>query len=475
MEEIEVLDLDEEKPSLKKKTTSKKKSESKKNENKPEIQKEKNESKNKEKKKLTKKEKIFIFCNIAIILGIIGFYAYRTIYYYKQTHDIKDNITLKEKLTSVDNIVYQKDGLYEKDGIYYYKGEEVNNYLFYAGRMFRIIGIDNGIKVIEDDILTNLVSGINNPYEESTLHKWLDKYLNTFKDYELFLKENSFCNESINIDNYDCKTKNNYYVGLLDIKEYLNAGGKNSYLNNNSYYWTINYNDNNQFFYVNDEGNINNINNKEENYYSYGIRPVITLNENVSYIGGSGIINDPFMIEENDNALLKDNSIGSYVKYQDYTFRIIDIDDKGISLIMDGVLDKELAYNDVLKYLNNDFIKELNKDDLVKRDYIINEYNYNNKYDYEKAISNNNNYITIPNVGDLYLNDYQNYWLNTISDNKLGLYYTVDDNMMFFGDLKSNKHKIRPIIKLKNDMIVTDGNGTKDNPLIVGDSNVEEN
>ena len=35
-------------------------------------------------------------------------------------------------------------------------------------------------------------------------------------------------------------------------------------------------------------------------------------------------------------------------------------------------------------------------------------------------------------LGDLFLNNGTNYWLNTISDNKLGLYYTVDDNNMFF-------------------------------------------
>ena len=282
MEEIEVLDFDDKK-----------------------------DKKIKEKKSIRKCEKIFLFINILVILTIIGIYAYRVFYYYNETHNINENITLKEKLTSVDNIVYQKDGLYEKDNIFFYKGEEVNNYVYYSGRMFRIIGINDGIKMIEEDGLTNIISGINSKYDESMIYQWLKDYLNTLKDYEIYLKTSDYCNESIDIENYSCSNKLDEYIGLLDIKEYLNAGGKNSYLNNNTYFWTINYDKDNKFFYVNDEGSINNINNKEDNYFSYGIRPVITLKEDVLYIKGSGIIYDPYIIEEADNALLKDNGIGS--------------------------------------------------------------------------------------------------------------------------------------------------------------------
>ena len=84
-------------------------------------------------------------------------------------------------------------------------------------------------------------------------------------------------------------------------------------------------------------------------------------------------------------------------------------------------------------------------------------------------------YVTIPNIGDLFLTDYNDYWLNTISDNKLGLYYIIDENKMFFGDLKSNQHQIRPVIKLNVETVVSSGLGTKDKPLIIGDNNVEEN
>ena len=41
---------------------------------------------------------------------------------------------------------------------------------------------------------------------------------------------------------------------------------------------------------------------------------------------------------------------------------------------------------------------------------------------------------------------------------------------MFFGDLKSNKHQIRPIIKIKSDLVVTGGTGLITDPLIVGEA-----
>ena len=63
------------------------------------------------KRRIRKGEKIFLAINILIIIGIIAFYAYRTVHYYKIEHDDSGNVTLKEKITKIGNIVYQNDGL----------------------------------------------------------------------------------------------------------------------------------------------------------------------------------------------------------------------------------------------------------------------------------------------------------------------------------------------------------------------------
>ena len=433
--------------------------------------------KKKKNKKLYKGEKIFLTMSILFILGCFVFYGYRTYYYYHLTHDTPKSITLKEKLTSLNNVVYQNDGLYEKNGYYYYKGKNVSNYIYYSGQLFRIIDINNGIHMISDEVLTDLIWGIDSTYEESNIYKWLTNYLNTLKNHDIYLQESTWCNEKINIEKYECHNNLTSYIGLLNINDYIRAGGKNSFLNNENYFWTLNQDNDGNTLYINSEGNINNIYKKEDNYFSYGIRPVITLKEDTAIISGDGSKNHPYIIEELGNALLKDNSIGSFVKYNDDSYRILDIDNEGISLIYEGVLEIEKKYDDVLKYLNNDFIKKFNQDELVYNNYDITEYSFNNQYELGKS-SSKKNYITIPKIGDLFLNKYDNYWLNNYSEKKLGLYYIVDDNKMLFADLKDNIHRIRPIIKLNIETVVSSGLGLPDEPLIIGiegEENVEEN
>lgn len=426
------------------------------------------------KRKMRKGEKIFVFFNILVILGIIGFYAYRTVYYYKLSHEVEGEISLKDKLTALDNLEYQNDGLYEKSNYFYYKGVNVNNYVYYSGRMFRIIDIsDNGIRMIDDETSTNIVYGVNQEYSKSNIYLWLKKYLTSLKDYEVYLKDNNWCDEQIDVNNYNCQKTINDYVGLLSTSDYLQAGGKNSYLNNGTYFWTLNIDKDNKPLFVNNEGGINNIISKDDVYYSYGIRPVITLKEDVIINDGKGTKEEPFTIENIGNALLKDNGVGSYVRYQNEDFRILKIEDDGVTLIRNTPLDVEKSYKEVMSYLNSEYLNKFSKSDLVKINYSINEYNIENKYDIKDKDERQSEYVIIPKIGDLFLNETSNYWLNTISDNKLGLYYIVDENKMFFGDLKNNKHKVRPIIKVNHDVIASSGLGTKDNPLVIGDSHVE--
>ena len=429
------------------------------------------------KRKLAIGEKIFLITSILFIIGCFAFYGYRTYHYYHVTHDVVQNVTLKEKLTSLNNIAYQNDGLYEKSGYFYYKGTDVDNYVYYSGRLFRIIDIDKEIRMIEDETETNLVWTFDSNYKNSLIHEWLNNYLDTLKDHDLYLDKSDWCNESIDLENYSCSTIMRDYVGLISTNEYLQAGGKNSYLNNETYFWTINQDKDGNVFYVNNEGNINNISKKDDNYYSYGIRPVISLKEDVLVISGDGTIDNPFVIEEYGNVMLKDNSIGSYVTYNGDNYRILNIDEKGVSLIYDDVLEVEKKYSDVFSYLNNEFIKRYDKKDLVQDDYYINEYSYDNKY-----VRNNKEkktyYVGIPSIGTLFLNKDDGYWLNDYSNSKLGLYYMLDENKMLFADLSYNVHYIKPIIKVNNDIVVSSGRGTMDDPLIIGnegEDNVEKN
>ena len=420
----------------------------------------------KEKSKLKKGEKIFIIINVLIIISLIAYYGYRTFFYYNREHKVGDVITLKEKVTNIKNITYKDDGLYEKNNYFYFKGKNVNNYVYYSGRMFRIISIDQNIKMIEDNSVTNLVYGFNSTYDKSLIYNWLNDYLQTYKDYDIYLLENMWCNKDVDINNYNCDDNLKNYIGLLSTKEYLDAGGVDSYLNNGVFYWTINH-DKESAYFVNSSGNINNyVKDDADNYFSYGIRPVINLKGDLLYVKGNGTKENPYIVEENTPSLLNNSSVGSYVKYKNMIYRIINIDEKGVSLVTNTNLEIGKKYNDAIKYLNSDYIGEFNKNDLVEQELITNYYSKENNYNYKENIKNEKYYVTVPKIGDLFINSGNGYWLNTLSDKKNDAYYILDDGMLY-GDLKSGIHKLKPIIKLRGDLIIKEGIGTEDVPLVL--------
>ena len=67
-----------------------------------------------------------------------------------------------------------------------------------------------------------------------------DETINTLKDYDIYLEKYNWCNQAVDVEDYKCSSTINDYVGLLSTSDYLQAGGKNSYLNNETYFWTIN-------------------------------------------------------------------------------------------------------------------------------------------------------------------------------------------------------------------------------------------
>ena len=136
---------------------------------------------------------------------------------------------------------------------------------------------------------------------------------------------------------------------------------------------------------------------------------------------------------------------------------------------MNNVLGETVTYNNLNKYLNNDFIKNLNKADLVKCNYYNDEYNFNNKYDYSIRKSKISNYVGVPNIGDLFINSSDEYWLYNKANSSTSLAYKITSVGGIYGDLMSNKNYVKPVICVKNDLIIKEGVGTFDEPLVIGD------
>jgi len=433
--------------------------------------------KKKSKRKSKLWEKIFIILSILIVIIIIGIYAYRTIYYYRKTNYTPPDAKLIDIVTNQMNVVYSGDGLYKENNTdnFYYYGKNPNNYLLYNGLLWRIISADSmGIKIIADSSLTSLVWGVNETYDKSNIYKWLneDVYIKTIQNNIL---NSNWCSSTIDINDYKCNSVVSSKVGLITTEEYLKAGGVDSYLNNNTYFWTLNTSDELKAYYIHNEGGINNEVSSGTNFYSYGVRPVVYLNKEIPYLNGKGTESEPYIVENNQEIAINNHPVGSYVFYQGYTWKVTEITEKYTKVILDGYLMNEkgepikLSYNKVNTYLNDTFIKKLKTDNLVKIDFLITEYNNDSAYNYSTKKSSNSSYIGLPIISDLFITEYENVWLNTYANTNQKLIYTTSKESSLYADLETSENYIRPVIAIKNGLIIASGDGTKNNPFVLGD------
>ena len=436
----------------------------------------KKNKKNKEKKPMKDWEKKFIFFNILTIFIICSIYSYKLIHYYRIEHK-QSFLTTNNLYETLKNkpITYNNSGLYKIDNNYYYKGKVTDNYLYYSARLWRIISFnDNGIKLITEDTQTSMVWSTENNYKNSYIYNWLnitDKehsgiFLNSLNNYKNYLIKHSWCTDIVTKDNQTCNDTLNDYVGLISIEEYLKAGGIESYLNNNNYFWTINASENN-VWYIFDKGGINDETNDDTGYHSYGVRPSIVLDINTPLYKGDGTKDNPYIIENDNSVILNHKSIGSYIKYNDNLFRIIEKNNDYIKLTLAYHLeDSKVNYNNINQYLNNVLLNKLEKNNLVKCPFYGGNYSKDNNYDYKEIYNKKEySYIGLPSVTELFITDDSDIWLNNYNNNSL--IYTTNTLGRLFLDNNDNLHYLKPSICIKSNITITSGSGTSTDPYLL--------
>lgn len=436
----------------------------------------KKNKKNIEKKPMKDWEKKFIFFNILTIFIICSIYSYKLIHYYRLEHK-QSFLTTNNLYETLKNkpITYNNSGLYKIDNNYYYKGKVTDNYLYYSARLWRIISFnDNGIKLISEDTQTSMVWSTENNYKDSYIYNWLnitDKehsgiFINSLNNYKNYLIKHSWCTDIVTKDNQTCNDTLNNYVGLISIEEYLKAGGIESYLNNNNYFWTINASENN-IWYIFDKGGINDETNDDTGYHSYGVRPSIVLDINTPLYKGDGTKDNPYIIENDNSVILNHKSIGSYIKYNDNLFRIIEKNDDYIKLTLAYHLeDSKVNYNNINQYLNNVLLNKLEKNNLVKCPFYGGNYSKDNNYDYKEIYNKKEySYIGLPSVTELFITDDSDIWLNNYNNNSL--IYTTNTLGRLFLDNNDNLHYLKPSICINGNITILSGSGTNNDPYVL--------
>lgn len=412
---------------------------------------------------------LFNFFSILFLSSLVIFYGYRLGYYYILEHQDYENkqVHFYEKLINSKGIEGTDKGLQKSDDGYVFVSKSSDNYVYYVGRLWRIISIDknNNIKMITDEPQTLLNWNNTVNFTDSNINKWLNKNDSDFSGvFELSLKD-----ESNNI------IKQNSLVASLLTKNEYEAIGENNYLTGEPF-WIINED---KPSYIDAGGNIVT---PDDSFDIYGVRPTIVLSSEFMYETGTGTEADPYILKKNIAETLSNVYVGEYVNYNNYLWRVIEVSDAGVKIALEDTLNLTepiffSAYDNVYcdyegvgLYLNNDFYNSLsNNDYIVQNNFYSGDYSVNNNYDY----SNTRNLSVFVNVGlysvgEFFINTISNTYTLTPYANSTSTIYTINNNKKLYADFITNTYDVRPTLYLDGNLFVIDGDGTKNKPYEVG-------
>lgn len=242
-------------------------------------------------------------------------------------------LSLKDKIIG-NGTVSSGDGLYLYGNKYIYRGEYVNNYVEFAGKLWRIINIDasdNTIRLVQNELYEKDIvfddrynpgsekyTGFN-IFEKSRLLESLEEiYSNKeeFSDSEksLIISKQLCIGTRVKEDtskdgSTECSvlTQDKYPLGLVQVNEFLMASIDNNCSNYNDYnctnynyfskinggYWTItpsNVDDYSQFYI----GNVAGIADTSD---KLPVKLAIYVNGNIKYTKGDGTEENPYVIK----------------------------------------------------------------------------------------------------------------------------------------------------------------------------------
>ena len=399
-------------------------------------------------------------------------------------------------------------------------GENPNNYIWYSGKLWRAVSVDpadNSVKLVTQWNISSIpYNNDSSAFEGSYMEDWLndttvDGFLYNLRDYERFIKLDSKWNATMMSDasKPPSTTIVESPVGLLNLYEYgmsySNIDSVNGYLRNKLDWWTITPYSSNNLYYLGSGSNIS----RNAVVSNGGIRPSINLRNDVKIISGSGTEEDPYRLlgdkdEKNNGTYLNTRYSGEYIRFgtgENNLYQIISHETRGLTKITsaeplreNGAF-KTISFGDSINYSSNNTIGSfLNNDYLnIYNGYLTTD-NLNmisdnttwylgsitGKYNYKLTkYSDITNNILIDNVsiskiglirlGELMsgqMNSFDNsaqYWTLTSSTSSAMYCINVYCNSGYYSISGSNA--IKPALNLKSNVIITSGDGTKNNPF----------
>jgi prepilin-type N-terminal cleavage/methylation domain-containing protein len=415
--------------------------------------------------------------------------------------DSSENLsTLYKAYQDVDN-----DSIYSYTGGTYFSGQAENNYVYYSGFMWRIMGIneDGSIKMIADEPVTTLNFGNDSLYKNSYVNEWLNDYFLSRLNYSDFLVKQKECyttaatisiNEDVCADLVE-SAFDHTKVSQLSLYEYnMSILNGITYLDNDTLYSTLTYSaaDTSKLFAILADGSITTKNVNSMHY----IRPVISVMPDATITSGAGSYSNPYILlkqtasAENRTLSSLNLSDGEYIRMYHRTYRVVDNDKSSVKLILNDIYNiSDVDYSSTFgssstfdmseglaQYLNNtlydneyQFLKGIVKTGFWYQGDSTSLSSYYKSTSLSKTGIIYGVYVGLPKIGELltvpiYGETTNNFW--TISKSSNTTINTISSAGVTETNVSSNAY-VRPVVILESDTLVESGNGTADTPYRV--------
>ena len=393
----------------------------------------------------------------------------------------------------------------------YYRGMAENNYVMFNNMVFRIVKVndDDTVTIVSNELLSNVDYTNSGRFEDSSLDKWLNDYFYNLleKKYKDLIVSSSWCDDVISTNNYmttECsRTSAKRNVGILSIQDYNNTTEGSgftarSFLDNSGLTWYANLDENNNPWYISSLYDYPSKSQPMNQEYLFNVRPAVTLKKNTTILDGDGSSSDPYILVENNsarrNTLVNTRQVGEYISYSGYTWRIVGTtDDNTTEIIMTGVVtnnseELQIGYqNSGAKVYNpnkegnigyqviNNMTRYVSTDLFARTKIEVPIYEKRVTYEGKHDTKTYNNIVTIPSTFDIFTAKGDNsssggYWLidsSKAENTKTRMfaagtidYDNVEDETMEGVKLKAY---------LKDDVFITDGDGTLSDPYTIRD------
>ena len=400
-------------------------------------------------------------------------------------------------------------------------GTDPNNYIWYSGKLWRAVSIDpsdNSVKLVTQwNISAVPYNYSNTTFEGSYMQQWLndttvDGFLGNLRDYEKFIKTDSIWNATLTTETTKPAkaTMVTSAVGLLNMYEYtMSYNGttdSNGYLNNGLYWWTLTPYSTSSACFVNYRG----VAISDGVASMHGARPTINLKSSVEIVSGSGTEDNPYRLKGDKDIPTSGTKLatrysGEYIRFgtgENNLYQIVSHETEGLTKITSatplkesgGYLTMEFASSGVNYSSSNTIGAFLNGEYLTSGSYLTTDQvnmiadsttwylgtvGDGTSYKLAKYASTSGTNLTsnttaakvgLLRLGELNsgqfdkLGNNTDYW--TLTPSSTSVRY-VNSSGYAYSYGVTTSHGARPAINLKSNVVITSGDGTKDNPFEV--------